>query len=128
MRHDESDADDKGGTKRSRFLLLAFALFVTVAATSLLPTQDKHRLHTQGLLHPWLHIGAFCVLTFLLFSGVRSPLARVVIFLAMLAFGWGSEFAEHLNDQWPIESRDVLLDSAGTSLGAILGVFLRFRS
>lgn len=114
--------------KRSRLFFLASVLFVGVAAISLLPTDEKYRLHTQGFLHPWLHVGAFSLLTWLFVSSVRSSGARIFVVVAMFAFGWGSEYAEHLNDQWPIESRDVVLDSVGTSLGALLGVVLRSRS
>lgn len=100
--------------------LIALSLFLAIAVISSLPTQDKFVLHTQGRLHPWLHVLAFGVLTFALVSSVKSSSLRVVIVMLMLTFGWGTEFVEHLRDKWPVETRDVLLDGVGVLLGAVV--------
>ena len=105
------------------YLVWAFCLFVAIAGVSSLPTRYKFELHTQGVLHPWMHVVAFGLLTFLLTSGFRSPFVRAAVFLFMLGFGWGSEYVEHLRDSWPVESRDVLFDAVGTLLGAISAMF-----
>lgn len=107
-------------TRRWTFLT-AVLLLLAVAALSLLPTQDKFALHTQGRLHPWLHVLAFAVLTFLLLRAVRSPGWRLLVVTGMVAFGYGTEFAEQLLDTWPVEQTDVLLDGAGVLLGAAVG-------
>ena len=105
-------------------LRMAAVLALAIAGFSLLPTEDKFALHTQGNLHPWLHVGAFAVLAVLLMLGVRSGLVRIIVFLALLALGWGTEFIEHLRDGWPVEGGDVLLDAAGVVLGSMLGSVL----
>ena len=100
-------------------ILFALLLFLGIAVVASLPTQDKFALHTQGPLHPWFHLLAFGTLTFVLLTTVRSPLARVLVVILMLTFGWGTEFVEHLRDSWPVETGDVLLDSAGVVAGAV---------
>jgi hypothetical protein len=103
--------------KRVWILLLTALLLVAVAGLSLLPTQDKFALHLQGRLHPWVHLLAFAGLSFLLTLAVRAPALRVAVVFCMIGFGYGTEFAEHLLDTWPVESTDVLLDGAGVLLG-----------
>ena len=105
------------------YLVWAACLFAVIAGVSALPTRYKFALHTQGLLHPWLHVFAFGTLTFLLVSGTRSPSLRVVITLLMLTFGWGTEYVEHLRDSWPVESKDVFFDAVGILLGAAVALF-----
>ena len=96
---------------------LACLLLLTITALCLLPTGVKHALHTQGSLHPWLHLIAFASLSFLCVRALPAPGFRLFILLAMVAFGWGTEFAESLRDGWPVETRDVLTDTAAVLLG-----------
>jgi hypothetical protein len=111
--------------KRGWILVCALLLMLAVAGLSALPTQDKFALHTQGRLHPWLHLLTFAVLTGLLVFAVRSSGLRMLVVLVMIGFGYGTEFLEHLLDTWPVESTDVLLDAAGVLLGTAVGALSR---
>ena len=97
-------------------MLLAVAIF----AVSALSTQTKHALHTQGVLHPWRHLGGFATLTFLLLSGTRSIPLRGVFLTGVLLLAYGTEARESRKDGWPIEQKDVQTDALGVALGFLL--------
>ena len=105
-------------------LALGFLLALLIFATSLLPTQTKHALHTQGALHPWLHVLGFATLALLLLSSTRSDPARVLFILSLLAFGYGTEAFEGRRNGWGVEVKDVRSDSIGVLGGAVLGLLL----
>lgn len=110
-------------TRRLAFasgLLLALVMF----ATSLLSTQTKHALHTQGALHPWLHVLGFAALAALLLSSTRSDPMRVLCILSLLAFGYSTEAVEGRRNGWGVEVKDVRSDSIGVLSGAVLGLIL----
>lgn len=109
-------------SNRQRTFVLGLLLAVLVFAVSALPTQTKHVLHTQGVLHPWLHLCAFAVLAFLLLSSTRSDLMRVLFIVALLAFGYATEANESRKNGWAVETKDVQNDSIGVLLGAVAGL------
>lgn len=111
--------------RRAIPLILALCLTLLIAVTSALPTATKHALHTQGALHPWLHLAGFALLAFLLLSSTRSDLIRVVFVLALLGLGYATEAYESRKDGWPIEAKDVRTDTIGVLVGTIAGL-LRF--
>ncbi|MBE7158074.1 MAG: VanZ family protein [Rhodospirillales bacterium] len=107
-----------------RLLTFVFGLLVAVAMayTSTLSTQHKHALHTQGILHPWLHFFGFALLAFLLIRATRSQVLRIVLFAALLFFGWATEEHEGHRNGWPIEWKDVHTDEIGVALGFVLAL------
>ncbi len=112
-------------SKRAVSLLAAVLLALLIFAISALPTQTKHALHTQGVLHPWLHVFGFATLAFVLFNSTRSDLTRVLFIVALLAFGYATEANESRKNGWAVETKDVRSDAGGVLLGAIVGL-LRF--
>lgn len=107
-------------------LILGILLAALIFGTSALPTETKFALHTQGPLHPWLHIGSFALLALLLVSAVRPIALRFALVAGLLLFGYGTELRESRKDGWPVEQRDVQLDTIGTLLGTTLA-FVRLR-
>ena len=86
---------------------------------SILPPETKFALHTQGVLHPWLHLAAFAVLALLLVLGAPSPKLRVLLSLVVVLFGLGTEIAEHFVNDTPLETSDVFADTVGATLGLL---------
>ena len=101
-------------------LLLATGIFVTCT----LPTETKHALHTQGSLHPWIHILTFAVLAWLLIGSLRSNTLRVLAVVALLFLGYLTEARESRWNHWPIEVNDLRTDAAGVLLGTVLGIYV----
>ncbi|HLI77638.1 MAG TPA: hypothetical protein VKV02_11875 [Acidobacteriaceae bacterium] len=112
-------------SSRAITILLACALTLSILAVSALPTATKHALHTQGALHPWLHLIGFALLAFLFLSVTRSIPLRLVFLAALLLFGYGTEARESRKDGWPIEQKDVYTDGLGVLLGATLSFLPR---
>ena len=108
--------------KKSGILILAI---LGIIAASLLPDQDKAALHTQGLLHPWMHLVAFGVAAFLAMASARSQRVRLGLLVGILVVGWGTEYAEHLMHSSPFEAMDLFADSAGAILGSMLSLFTK---
>ncbi len=110
--------------KRNAFLfpLLISAIVVSIAVASVLPAAQKSAFHIQGSLHPWLHFCSFGLLALCIMTATRSSATRVVLLAAMLAFGWATEFGEHLRNRWPVETADVFADSAGGILGSLVAL------
>lgn len=113
-------------TSRTRFLLSALLLSVVMALVSALPTGTKHALHTQGFLHPWLHVAGFALLAYLLLGAVRFKSVRLLLVAALVLFAYGTEAGESRADGWPIERKDVEIDLAGIALGSV-SALLRSR-
>lgn len=109
-------------SRRSLPLLLALLLVCAIAGTSALPTATKHALHTQGALHPWLHLLGFATLAFLLLSSTRSDKVRVIFVVVLLLFGYATEAFESHRDTWPVEVNDVETDCLGVLIGAVAGM------
>lgn len=110
---------------RPASLVLALLLVLGIFGISALPTETKHALHTQGALHPWLHLCGFGLLAFLLLGATQSNLLRLAFLAALLAFGYGTEARESRKDGWPIEQKDVRTDVTGTLFGAALTLLRR---
>jgi hypothetical protein len=110
----------EGVRLRSLFLVAGLLLALGMFAASGLPTQVKFHLHTQGALHPWLHLLGFALLAALWSAAVPRPFPRLLGCAALLLFGYGTEVHESHLDGWPVEQRDVLIDAAGVLLGAAL--------
>ena len=110
-------------TSRS-LMTAAILLALVICATSALPTQTKHALHTQGALHPWLHVLGFATLAVLLLSSTRSDPMRVLFIVSLLALGYGTEAFEGRRNGWGVEVKDVRSDSIGVIGGAVLGLLL----
>ena len=108
--------------KKSGILILAI---LGVIAASLLPDEDKAALHTQGVLHPWMHLVAFGLVAFLAMASTRSPRGRLILLIGVLVVGWGTEYAEHLMHSSPFEAMDFFADTAGVALGSMLSLFTR---
>ncbi len=114
--------------RASKYAALAILLFaLIILAISVLPAADKVALHTQGTLHPWLHLAAFALLGSSAQLSARSHRTKLLLLLAIFAFGWSTEFLEHLRDGWPVESSDVLLDGAGAILGSLAALLSRTK-
>jgi hypothetical protein len=111
-------------SSRALLLVLGVLLAVGAYATSTLPTETKHALHTQGALHPWIHVTVFAVLAVLFLKATRSLPLKVLLALGLFMFGYATEARESKKDGWPIEQRDVHTDTAGVLLGSALS-FLR---
>ena len=104
-----------------RSTLLAAGVFaVLVGAACLLPTEAKFHLHTQGALHPWIHLIVFGTLAALCTLAAPQGRRQILLLIANLLFAWGTEWVESLRDGWPVERHDVLLDSVGIVVGFLL--------
>ena len=106
-------------------LTTALLLALVIGCASVMPPELKQSLHTQGPLHPWLHLLSFAALAFLLLRTTRSLVLRVILAVALYLFGFATEARESHNDGWPIERRDVLTDTAGVVLGSLLTLATR---
>ena len=112
----------EGVNKRALVFTMGLLLAITIGYTSTLSTHHKHALHTQGVLHPWLHFGGFALVSFLLISATRSQVLRVLLFGLLLFFGWATEAHESGRNGWPIEVKDVHTDAIGVGLGFVLAL------
>ncbi len=112
----------EGVNKRILALVLGLLLAGVMAYTSTLSAQHKHALHTQGILHPWLHFLGFGVLAFLLTRSTRSQALRILFFALLLFFGWATEEHEGYRNGWAIEWKDVHTDEIGVTLGFVLAL------
>ncbi len=101
------------------FLCFAAALLI---ALSFLPVQEKVLLHTRGKYHFWAHGLAFGLLACASISLVRSRGARLGFFFGLLLLGLGIEWGQHRLYHEPLERSDVLADSAGVVMGAVLAL------
>lgn len=108
---------------RSRILRYGLLAFPVIALASLLPTGVKSALHTQGVVHPWLHLAVFGLVGFMLMLGTQSPKIRIVLFVATISFGWATELLEHFINSSPLESSDIFADTVGAFLGLLAAVF-----
>ena len=113
-----------------RRTLIAFALtsLILIASLSMLPQRYKSDLHTQGALHPWLHLFAFSLVAALLMAAVRTRASRGALFIGLLVFGLGTEVTEQFMTHSKVEMSDVLADSLGVVLGTVLVSFRSLRS
>jgi hypothetical protein len=75
---------------------------------------------TTGPFHLALHVCLFALLTALCMASTRSWTYRLPLFAAVLLLGLGTEFYEHLQDGFPIETPDVLADAAGATMAVML--------
>lgn len=100
--------------------MIACAAIAALAVISFLPIQDKLLLHTKGRLHFWGHAGVFALISYLLIRRVRSDVAKVLIFLSVLALGCGIEFMQHVLYHEALEWMDVLVDWIGILFGAMM--------
>lgn len=94
---------------------------------SVLPPEAKFALHTQGVLHPWLHLGSFIIVGFLLMAGAPSSKVRTFAFVGLLLFSFGTEVLEHVMNTTPLEASDVFADVVGTVLGLLTASLLNTR-
>ncbi len=110
---------------RATTILLVILLTLTISAISALPTATKHALHLQGQLHPYLHLLAFTLLTFLVLRFTRSLPLKLTFAAALILFGYATEAYESHKDGWPIEQKDVRTDATGVLLGSLLTLLPR---
>ena len=104
---------------------MVFAGLVVLAALviSFLPSEDKHALHTRGHYHSWGHLIVFGVVAFVVARASRTVMARILLFLGSIVFGFAIEYAEHVAFKGSIEWKDVVVDTLGVLLGTVLAVF-----
>ena len=112
------------GQNRKRAIFAALACVVVLAVTilSFLPGRDKHALHTTGRFHSFGHLLAFSIVALLAIKISRSVLARILVFIGSLLFGFGIESAEHLVYHNLLEWKDVLVDALGVIGGTLIGL------
>ena len=110
-------------TRPTISLCLAAVAGLLIFALSAAPGSVKHALHTQGHLHPWLHLLSFALLAYLLLNATRSLPLKALLAAALYLFGFATEARESHHDGWPIERRDVLTDTAGIVLGFTLSLW-----
>lgn len=102
------------------------ALVVLIAVMSASPLL-KNTFHTHGVLHPWLHLLVFALVSAsAIFCSERSS-TRAVLLACLLVFGWGTEYREHVVNGMPIEQLDVLHDAMGVVLGGAAGLLVSSR-
>jgi hypothetical protein len=111
----------RGSDRRQRlFVVLACVLVPAVGVLSFLPYGDKSKLHTTGRFHSVGHFLAFIAIAFVVGRTSRSVGMRVILCLAVLVFGFGIEFVEHLMYQNAVEWTDVVVDCVGVLGGTLL--------
>jgi VanZ family protein len=108
--------------ERSVSIALACLVVSSVAVVSFLPAGDKRRLHTAGRFHSLGHLLVFSFVAFVVARTTHSSRARVILFLALLALGFGIEYGEHSLFGNPLEWKDVLVDTLGAVSGTLAAV------
>jgi hypothetical protein len=102
-------------------LTLAFAAF---ALSLLLPSDVKFRLHTQGALHPWLHLAVFSALGALVMLSTSRTRTRTFFLAGAMLLGLSIEYAEAARFHSKFEFYDVVTDTCGVLIGALVGWLL----
>ena len=102
-------------------VLSCFAVALLIAL-SFLPLHDKLLLHTRGKYHFWAHGLAFALLACACISLVRARGARLIFFFGFILLGVGIEWGQHLLYHEPLERTDILTDTAGVVMGAVLAM------
>jgi VanZ family protein len=105
-------------------LTLAIAAF----GLSLLPESAKRMLHTNGPIHPWLHLGLFTTLGVLAMLSSRSSRVRLPLLLSAALLGLAIEYSEAMRFHAAVEVNDVVVDACGVLLGGVLGWLLARRA
>lgn len=99
---------------------LTALVILGVVIVSFLPGRDKLRLHTMGRYHSWGHLIAFAVVGYVAARVGQSERLRIALFVAVILFGLGIEFGEHLVFHSMMEWKDVLVDTFGAGCGTLL--------
>jgi ornithine carbamoyltransferase len=111
---------------RSRRQKIVLCLGLTLAVVAfvlslLLPSDVKFRLHTQGALHPWLHLAVFSALGALVMLSTSTTRTRVSFLAGAMFLGLSIEYAEAARFHSAFEPYDVMTDTCGVLLGALVG-------
>ena len=95
-----------------------------ICVLSLLSPGIKLALHMQGALHPWLHLTAFLAVGFLLTVATSSGKQRIVILMAVILLGFGTEIVEQWINATPLETSDIFADTVGAVLGLLAAILI----
>ena len=104
-------------SRRKSFAIVAGLVLLAILLLTLLPTEAKQFLHTRGRFHTAAHVTVFAALAFAAAKSSKSGTTLLLLFAALLCFGFATEFLEHLLDESDIEWTDVAGDTVGVLIG-----------
>lgn len=107
---------------------MALAWFVSVAIASFLPTSVKLALYTKGRFHSWDHIFVFAIGGVILSTANTRRAGRIRLLICGVTAGFCLEFAQHLVYQTDVELIDMLMDTLGVGVGALITVLWKLRA
>ncbi len=112
---------------RRQKIVLCLGLTLAVAAFALsllLPSDVKFRLHTQGALHPWLHLAIFSMLSAMAMLSSSRTRVRIFFLAGAMLLGLLIEYIEAIRFHSAFEFYDVATDTYGVLIGALVGWLL----
>ena len=98
---------------------------VSLSALSFLPASCKEALHTRGPWHSWFHLVAFALATVLCLQTVNKPKVRLLVMIGAVLLGCGIEWTQSMVNRFPLETLDVISDTAGAILGVLVSAPVR---
>jgi VanZ family protein len=105
------------------FLLSAAAF----ALSLLLPESTKRELHTAGRFHLTVHFALFVLFGALCTAASSETRKRLPLLAAAVLLGLAIEVTEAFHFQIRLEGYDVLMDTCGVVVGAVLGYLVTRR-
>lgn len=99
---------------------------IVVAYGATIPAQHRAALHSHGQLHPYYHVAIFGGIAWLAVRAGHTRWLRLLLLLAVIAFGGATEFVEYWFRSAALEWDDIGLDAIGAVLGFGIDLWQRY--